>query len=213
MDDEFAAPPVRLLHQLATGDVAADDLVLLEAMLRAGGLAECPPWVQQRASRLAQARPQDVPRPADALTPRARLARLVFDSWSTPQPALLRGQSTLPRQLLLRAAELDVSLHVQAAAGWLSIIGQALEGAGGARGEALLVTAPPPRAEDEPDGAAASAAPAYGPVPLDAYGEFAFPHVALGRYILSLQLGGQRVDSVALALGAEPGVVPADTEG
>jgi hypothetical protein len=205
MDDQLSAPPVGLLRRLATGDVDDDDFALLEAMLRAEGLAECPPWVQARASRLARAGRQDSLPAAEAFRRVTRLARLVFDSWSAPRPALLRGQGSTQRQLLLRAEDVEVSLHVQEAAAFrLSIIGQALGMASGVDGEALLVTATARQTPEEPAG------PAYGPVPLDAYGEFAFPHVAPGRYVLSLQFGEQRVDSEALALGVDDAAGPAD---
>jgi hypothetical protein len=45
----------------------------------------------------------------------------------------------------------------------------------------------------------------YGPVAVDDFGEFMFEQLHTGHYILQVQLAAQRIDSVVLALRAEPG--------
>jgi hypothetical protein len=189
MNDQ-SEPPWSLLFRLPRGETDDDDVDLLEAMLRAEGLDDCPPWLLQRAGRLAQA--------ATPLERAVHLARLVFDSWSTPRLAPLRSSGAMARQLLLRADTAEISLHLQPVPrNRLTIIGQVL-GHGGEMGEVTL--RPQDRAET---GGPAAPSPdgAYGPIALDALGEFVVPNLPAGRYVLSVVFPTQHIDSEVLDLG------------
>jgi hypothetical protein len=203
--DSLAKPPFRLLHQLAHGEIADDDVDLLQAMLRVEGLPECPPKAQARASRLAQSHQHPKPRAREVVEHATRLAQMVFDSWSPARLAPVRSQSALPRQLLLRALDVEISLHVQPIGiNHVTLIGQVLDPIQGT-GEARLV-----RHAGSPDGepqtvVAHAAEQVYGPVPVDDLGEFLIDDIRPGRYVLSIQLGTWRIESVALELSGGSG--------
>ena len=198
--DDLEGPPIRLLYALATGQASDQDAALLEAMMRAGGREDCPPWVQARASRLAQQSPALLTRGTEPFSAVVRRARLIFDSWSIAQPTTMRGPGAVGRQVLLRAGEVEISIHVRpdTSAG-LMLLGQVLAPTGGT-GEAVLVDV----GDEAVEPPTATREPAHGPVTLDAFGEFAFADVSPGRYVLSLQLPTERIESVALDIQGEP---------
>jgi hypothetical protein len=196
--NDHPEPPFGLLARLQKGEIDNADIELLEAMLRAEGLEDCPPWLQMRASRLAQAA-ATAPQPNGRLDQVRYLARLIFDSWSTPQLAPIRSHGTMERQLLLRADTVEISLHLQPVQrNRMTVIGQVL----GHNGEAGEMTLRPhdsaaPTSVDlpsEPDGGA------FGPIALDPLGEFVVPHVSPGRYVLSVRFATKRIDSEVLEL-------------
>ena len=196
--DDLPEVPVRLLYQLAQGQLAEEELDLLVAMLRAEGLEACPPEARRRAARLAQ------PHAREAVERPAQPARPVFDSWSAPRLAGVRGHGGSSRQLLLHGPEAEISLHVQPVGiGHLRLIGQVF-GPARSTGEALLLRADAPAICGDADTATAGAIE-YGPVAVDDLGEFMFAQIHAGRYILQVQLGALRIDSIALTLGGEPG--------
>lgn len=202
--DSQAGPPHRLLQELAQGTIADDDLEILQAMLRAEGLAVCPPEARTEASRLAQPRPQLVTSDRAIGEQLRHLAHLIFDSWHTPTLASVRSHSPQSRQLLLRAPDAEINLHVQAAdANHLTLIGQILGPEQRAR-EAWLVPAALPSHTASPDTQAQAERP-YGPVRVDDLGEFVLDQIQPGRYLLSVQGDVWRIDSVALQLSAKPG--------
>jgi hypothetical protein len=197
MSDQ-SEPPWSLLFRLPRGETDDDDIDLLEAMLRAEGLHDCPPWLLQRAGRLAQAATAPEQAGRGLLERAVHLARLVFDSWSTPRLAPLRSSGGMARHLLLRADTAEISLHLQPVPrNRLTIIGQVL-GHGGEMGDVTL--RPQDRAET---GGPAAPSPdgAYGPVALDALGEFVVPNLPAGRYVLSVIFPTQHIDSEVLDLG------------
>lgn len=177
----------RLLERLGQGLLADDEVELVNTLLAREGLESCPPWLLARASRLAQS--PVVPQQArESLTVRGlRLARLVFDSWSSPQPAFLRGAALAPRQIVLQCGPVDISLHVAGLeSADLMVIGQVL-GQPATGGQALL------RLADSDQLASAPVAVAIDPI-----GEFVFDSVLPGRYILSLQISESTIDSPPL---------------
>lgn len=205
--DSQAELPFRLLHQLAHGEIAEDDLDLLQAMLRAEGLAACPPEAQARASSLAQAQPRQSSkaRVREIVEHATHLAQLVFDSWSAPQLAPVRSESALPRQLLLRAQDVEISLNVQSTSiNHMTLIGQVL-GPGQSTGEARLVRDVMPPVGAPQIVVARRDEQGYGPVPVDDLGEFLIDQIRPGRYVLSIQLDTERIESIALELNGKPG--------
>jgi hypothetical protein len=195
MSDQ-AEPPWGLLFRLPRGETDDDDVDLLEAMLRAEGLEDCPPWLL-RAGRLAQAAIPPEQAGRGPLEQAVHLARLVFDSWSTPQLAPTRG-GAMARQLLLRADTAEISLYLQPAPRHrLTIIGQVLGHGGEMGGVTLHPQNPAEKAVQE----VPSADGAYGPADLDALGEFVVPDLPAGCYVLSVRLPTQRIDSEVLDLG------------
>ncbi len=196
--DDLPGVPVRLLYQLAQGQLTEEELDLVEAMLRAEGLDACPPEVQRRAAQLAELHL----RAREALERPVQPARPVFDSWSAPRLAGVRGHGGSSRQLLLHGPEAEISLHVQPVGiGHLRLIGQVF-GPARSSGEALLLRANAPAIGGEA-GTAIAGAIEYGPVAVDDLGEFMFAQIHAGRYILQVQLGAQRIDSIALALSGD----------
>jgi hypothetical protein len=199
--DDSLDSPVRLLYQLAQGRLDDDELDLLEAMLRAEGLDTCPPEQRRRAARLAEPQPRATPREVDRIV---QLARPVLDSWSAPHLAGVRGQGGLSRQLLLEGPDSEISLHIQPLGlSRLRLIGQVF-GPARSAGEAMLRHADG-SAIARATGMANAKANDYGPVTVDDLGEFMFAQIQAGNYILQVQLAAQRIDSVVLALRAEPG--------
>jgi hypothetical protein len=203
MDNSLDAP-VRLLYQLAQGQLAEDELDLFEVMLRAEGLDACPPEARRRTARLAQPQTTADPHVGGAVERLVGLARPVFDSWSAPQLAGVRDQGGTSRQLLLEAPDAEISLHVQPLGlNHLRVIGQVF-GPARSAGEAMLRRAETPAIAGEVVVSSGSVAD-YGPVAVDDLGEFMFAQIQAGRYILQVQLAAQRIDSIVLALRAEPG--------
>lgn len=198
-------PPLRLLYDLATGQIGEDDLLVLEAMLYAEGLVACPEPERIRAGRLAQPPRHAAAGHGATLERVTQMARVVFDSWDTPRLATVRGASSPPRQLLLRAQDMEISLHSQPiGANGLRLIGQAL-GPDVSQGEAFLLADAPPASDATRADRLLPAEYTYGPVAVDDLGEFLFPRIHTGRYVLSLQIKAERTDSVVLDLRAKPG--------
>jgi hypothetical protein len=202
MDDSDDGP-ARLLYQLAQGQLAEEELDLLEAMMRAEGLDMCPPELRHRASRLAQPQPRTVPYVGEAVERLVRLVRPVFDSWSAPQLAGVRGHGGSSHQLLLKGPDAEISLHVQPLGiNRVRLIGQVF-GPARSSGEAVLRRAEGPVVALVVDKASTTVTE-YGPVAVDDLGEFMFAQIHAGRYILQVQLATERIDSIVLALRAEP---------
>jgi hypothetical protein len=185
--------PVRLLYRLTQGQLTEEEIDLLEAILRAEGLEDCPPSLQRHALELALPR-VDAPLPSREMLDRlVQLARPVFDSWSAPRFAGVRGHGATARQILLYTGEVTISLHLQPVGiSHVRLIGLVL-GVARRSGVAMLRAA-----------TAAADEPAYGPVAVDDLGEFMFAEIQAGHYILGLLLSAHSIESTPLVLGGEP---------
>ena len=124
LDDELGMP--RALRDLAEGRLSDAEADTVVAWLAASGLEEAPPWVVNRAVRIAgQALGGDAPRPAMW---RRLVAALVYDNRVQPRLARARDRSVgleHPR-LMYEAGGIEIDLEVgdSSIAGRLRMLGQ-----------------------------------------------------------------------------------------
>lgn len=164
-------------------DLPADDAALLRAGRRAlRELPDAPEWLVLRAQALWQ----PLPRQAPPLLARV-LARLSFDSWASPAPALRGSAEPGARQWLFNAEGRDIDLRIRriAATGetW-SIEGHVLGPDEGGQAEVESVG-------DAPMQAAA----------LDDLGAFRFDGLGAGPCRLTLRFADASIELPPIDLG------------
>ena len=122
LDDEVRVP--RVLHDLAEGNLTDAEADTVVAWLEAGGLEEAPPWLVNRAVRIAgHALGGDAPRPAMW---RRLVAALVYDNRLQPRLAGARSVSLEHPRLMYEAGGIEIDLEVgdSSIAGRLRMLGQ-----------------------------------------------------------------------------------------
>lgn len=111
--------PWRLMEAVAEARADALDLEVFEQALRADGLEEPPPWVLQRAFRIAR-QTRELPRPGLV---RRVVAQLLYDSRLQPAPKGVRGSDAVERRLLYQGEAVGVDLEIKQ---HVALVGQIL---------------------------------------------------------------------------------------
>lgn len=122
LDEELHVP--RALHDLAEGRLTEAEADTVVAWLETGGLEEAPPWVVNRAVRIAgQALGGEAPRPAMW---RRLVAALVYDNRLQPRLAGARSVGLDHPRLMYEAGGIEIDLEVgdSSIAGRLRMLGQ-----------------------------------------------------------------------------------------
>jgi hypothetical protein len=170
-DDRGVGAP-RILDDLADGHLTDDQVDAVVAWITAEGLDEVPPWVVNRAVRIArEASAQVAPRPAMW---RRLVAALVSDTRLQPRPAGARSVGLDHPRLLYAAGgvEIDLELGDSALAGRVHLLGQVAASAPD--------LAPALVAVDGPSG--------HREATVDELGQFALDGLAHGPHHLEVRL-------------------------
>ena len=115
-------------------------------------------------------------------------AVLSFDSWAAPAPAQgMRSLRSPTRHLLFNAEGRDIDLRISPQGETFSLAGQVLGPDDAGRVELLAQGAGPARSAE-----------------LDALGEFRVDGLPAGCYVLTLELGADRIELPAFEVGACP---------
>jgi hypothetical protein len=168
--DGFGAP--RILEDLADGHLSEEEADSVVAWVTATGLEDVPPWMVNRAIRVArQASVQVAPRPA---LWRRLVAALVSDTRLQPRPAGARSVGLDHPRLLYAAGgvEIDLELGDSALAGRVHLLGQVAASAPD--------LAPALVAVDGPSG--------HREATVDELGQFALDGLAHGPHRLEVRL-------------------------
>ena len=175
---------LRILEDLADGRLAEEEADAVVAWATAAGLEDVPPWVVNRAVRIArQASAQQAPRP----TPWRRLvAALVYDNRLQPRPVGARSLDQGAPRLRYEAGgvEIDLELGDSTLAGRVHLLGQV------AAGELDLT--PAWIAVDGPSG--------HREAPIDPLGQFALDELAHGPHRLEVRLVSELIEIPDLRL-------------
>ena len=163
---------LRILEDLADGRLAEEEADAVVAWATAAGLEDVPPWVVNRAVRIArQASAQVAPRPA---LWRRLVAALVYDNRLQPRPAGARAVDLGPPRLQYEAGgvEIDLELGDSALTGRVHLLGQVAAGAADLTPATVAV--------DGPSG--------HREAPVDELGQFALDGLAHGPHRLEVRL-------------------------
>ena len=162
----------RMLDDLADGYLTADEADAVVAWITAEGLEDVPPWVVNRAVRIAgHAVSTEAPRPT---LWRRLVAALVYDTRLQLRPAGARSVDLDRPRLLFAAGGVEIDLEVgdSALAGRVHLLGEVT-----ANGPDL---APARVAVDGPSGRREA--------PVDEFGQFALDGLAHGPHRLEVRL-------------------------
>ena len=174
----------RILEDLADGYLTEGEADAVVAWLEVAGLEEAPPWVVNRAVRIArQASAHRAPRPT---LWRRLVAGLIYDNRLQPRPAGARSLDQGPPRLCYEAGgvEIDLELGDSALSGRVHLLGQV------AASEPDLT--PAWVAVDGPSG--------HREAPIDALGQFALDGLAHGAHRVEVRLVTELIEIPDLRL-------------
>lgn len=168
----------RILRDLADGRLSEGEADAVVAWLQVTGLEEPPPWLVNRAIRIAGPAGAD-PVPRLALWQRL-VAVLVHDTRLRPHAVGARGAALGPARLRYAAGDVEVDLEVgdSSIAGRLRVLGQ--------------LTGEWPRLEDAR--VAVDGASGHLEAPLDALGQFSLDGLAPGPHRMELRLPHELIE-------------------
>ncbi len=174
----------RMLEDLADGYLTAEEADAVVAWITAEGLEDVPPWVVNRAVRIAgHAMSTEAPRPT---LWRRLVAALVYDTRLQLRPAGARSVDLDHPRLLYAAGgvEIDLEVNDSVLAGRVRVLGQVAANAPDLAGAWVTVDGPSGRLE----------------APVDDLGQFALDGLATGAHRLRISLAYELIEIPELQL-------------
>jgi len=172
------------LEDLADGRLSEEEADAVVAWVAAAGLEDVPPWVINRAVRIArQAAPHQAPRPT---LWRRLVAVLAHDNRLHPGAAGARSVDPGPPRLLYQAGgvEIDLELGDSTLAGRVHVLGQVAAGT----------------ADLDPAWVAIDGPSGHHEAPVDEQGQFALDGLAHGPHRLEVRLVSELIEIPDLRL-------------
>ena len=174
----------RILEDLAAGRLTEAEADAVVDWLTASGLEDAPPWVVNRAVRIA---PQATAAPAPRPTLWRRLvAALVYDNRQQPRTAGARAVDAGPPRLLYEAGgvEIDLELGDSSVAGRVHLLGQVAASA----------------ADLDPASVAVNGPSGHHEATIDELGQFTLDGLAHGPHRLEVRLVAELIEIPDLRL-------------
>ncbi len=169
---------LRILEDLADGRLTEDEADAVVDWLTAAGLEDVPPWVVNRAVRIAREGSADHAPPPTLW--RRLVAALVYDNRLQPRPAGARAVEQAPPRLryLAGGVEIDLELGDSALAGRVHLLGQVAASASDLNPASAIV--------DGPSG--------HHEAPIDELGQFTLDGLAHGPHRLEVHLVAELIE-------------------